>query len=187
VHINLTGHRPFQKDKKTDEWISKLEYTNDNGVLIRGNSKELYTRLIDLFTAYFSKHRPSSVTTGMAMGVDLAGAEAALSLGIPIISYVPYPGHGEEWKTFYKERHQFILNSAEKIFCPEEKPKDKEYRKFLLQRNVDMVNDNDYTIALWDGSPGGTAHCVNYSKEVRGEADWGYNLWDFWDKHKGRK
>ena len=30
-----------------------------------------------------------------------------------------------------------------------------------------MVDDADFCIAVWDGSPGGTANCVNYIKLKR--------------------
>jgi len=185
--INLTGHRPFQFDKRTNRWISKLEYTNDSGTLIKGNSLGLYLRLTQLFKAYYMKHPEiTTVISGMAMGVDLAGADAAIALGIPVHAYIPYPGHGSEWKTFYRDLHSEIAEAATELYVPSEKPKESEFAKFLLQRNKDMVDNSDFTLALWDGTPGGTAHCVSYAQNKRGEL-WGTNLWPHWERNRGRK
>lgn len=178
--INLSGHRPFQKDKKTGLWISKLEYTRDDGVLVKGNSGDLYLRLIDLFRTYFERNpQIDTVISGCAMGVDLAGAKAAQILGLKTHMYVPYTGHGQDWKTFYKEEHNLIIEAADYVYAPNVPFS----VTALLKRNEDMVDNADSVLALWDGSPGGTASCIRYAKSVDKEY---VNLWKTWDKYKGR-
>lgn len=174
--VNLTGHRNIQNVDGV--WISKLAYPGADG-----NSRKLYNRLIDLFTAYYKKHPEIEVIiTGMALGTDLGGARAALNLGIPVHSYIPYKGHGDTWKSFYKEEHASILSMASYVYSP-----DVEFsREALLQRNRDMVDNSDYTLALWDGSRGGTGACVRYAIEKRGEDAWGENLWPSWVKYRER-
>lgn len=176
--VNLSGHRPFQFDKKTGKWISKLEYTNDEGRLIKGNSRELYNRLVDLAEAYYRAHPEiEAVIGGCAMGWDLAGQRAAVNLGIPMHAYVPYVGHGQEWNTFYKEEHNELVSLASYIFAP-----DVSFSPAaLLQRNRDMVDASDMTLALFDGSGGGTAHCVNYALSQGKPV---VNLWPSWIKYR---
>lgn len=178
--INGTGHRPFQFDKKTNKWISKLEFTNDNGVLIKGNSRELYDRLVDLASAWLRKHHEVDIVIqGGAMGWDLALGRAALLEKREMHFYVPFKGHGQDWKTFYKEEHNDLLASAHHVHAPDVPFSVKE----LLKRNEDMVNGADMVLALHDGSPGGTSSCLKYAESVKKPHE---NLWGMWERYRGR-
>jgi hypothetical protein len=44
-----------------------------------------------------------------------------------------------------------------------------------------MVDHADMVIALWDGTSGGTANCVNYAKAQHKQI---VNVWASWVKHK---
>jgi uncharacterized phage-like protein YoqJ len=168
-----TGHRPFQKDKNTGEYISKLAFPGH-----KGTSRELYMRLTDLAVAWLDKNDEyRSVISGCAMGWDLALANAADYLNRELWMYVPYKGHGEKWTTFYREEHDRLIKEAYIVYAP-----DVEYNpRHLLQRNKDMVRDADVMLALWDGSEGGTAHCVRYAESKKVPV---INLWDQWEKYK---
>lgn len=41
-----------------------------------------------------------------------------------------------------------------------------DYKRLFQQRNQWMVDRADAVLAVWDGSPGGTANCVNYARKV---------------------
>lgn len=174
--VNGTGHRPFQQDKKTKLWVSKLEFPG-----APGNSRQLYDRLTDLAYAWLSRHpEVDTVISGCAMGWDLALARGALKAGKKLHMYVPYNGHGQTWKTFYKQEHNELLTLADYIYAP-----DVPFSVgALLKRNEDMVNAADMCLALWDGTPGGTGSCVKYAEKVGKPV---VNLWDYWNKHKEKK
>lgn len=146
--------------------------------LVKGNSEELFSRLISLATAYLKSHpEVETVIQGCAMGWDLALGVAAQDLGISVHSYVPYKGHGKDWKTFYREVHAEVLSKSAEIYAPDVPFS----RETLLQRNKDMVDSADYVLALWDGSPGGTKHCVNYANLSEKKV---VNLWKNWKKYQ---
>ena len=55
-----------------------------------------------------------------------------------------------------------VLEQADEVFYVTEE----EYKPYLMQRrNIWMVDESDYVIAVWDGSSGGTGNCVKYAKE----------------------
>jgi hypothetical protein len=178
--INGTGHRSFQKDKKTGLWISKLAYTNDNGEFVSGNSRELFDRLVALARSWLVRNPEyTTVISGMALGWDLGLARAAILEGRKLHAYVPHRGHGQDWKTFYKAEHNELLEIADYVFAP-----DVEFSvSALLQRNKDMVNSSDSVLALWDGTSGGTARCIEYAESVGTPV---VNLWPSWERYRGR-
>jgi hypothetical protein len=175
VVVNISGHRAYQKDNKTGEWFSKLEYPG-----AKGNSPKLFHRLVALFEAWFDAHPEVEIAiSGMATGADLCFAQAALNKGVLVHAYVPYKGHGS-WKSIYGEIHRYVLEHAAYVYAP-----DVEYSvSALLQRNKDMVDASDLVLALWDGiegKGGGTAACVKYAKSVNKPVT---NLWKSWIKYR---
>ena len=60
-----------------------------------------------LIKSTFKKLNPSEVISGMALGWDMALAQAAINLGIPFIAAVPFIGQENMWikktQEYYKE------------------------------------------------------------------------------------
>lgn len=170
--IFITGHRPIQKDKEGN-WISKLAWDG-----VDGGSPVLMWRLVDMYEAYFKKRKEevSFVISGMADGADISAALGAIRVGIPVHAYVPYRGH-EQGKSVYKEWYNFILINAAYV-----NDTGKPYSDgCLTQRNLDMIKAGDKCLPLWDGTWGGTAHCVNHAKKMGKEVL--PNLYPSWAKY----
>lgn len=75
---------------------------------------------------------PTAVLCGMARGVDLLGKEWADERGIPV---EPFPARWRNPDGTYNPRAGF-------------------------QRNVDMANNADALVAVWDGQSTGTADMI---------------------------
>lgn len=166
-----TGHRSFQKDKKTDKWISKLEFPGHPG-----NSRQLYDRITALAAAWLRQHPEYKIViSGAAIGWDLALANAAVQEKRKLHMYIPFVGHGQTWKSFYKEEHNRLVKLATVVHAPNI-PFSPDA---LLQRNKDMVDNCDHLLALWDRTPGGTMHAVQYAVSI--EKDY-TNLWNIWER-----
>lgn len=173
--VYLTGHRPAQKDKETGAWVSKLAWDG-----VDPFSEIIMWRLVDLYRAYFKKHPEiTTVISGMADGVDIAGAIAAIAEGRKLWAFKPYNGH-ETGKSVYKQYYEYIMLNAWKV----NDPKVDYHDGCLTQRNMDMIKAGDYCIALHDGSGGGTGHCVRESKKAGKEV---INLWPLWIKYRDKK
>lgn len=138
-----------------------------------------YGRLKDLARAVLTKHKPRVVISGMALGWDQALAEAAIELGIPVQAAIPCKGHSSKWPAESQERYRQILEHplvTVGYSCLEP------YRGELMQRrNKWMVDAADLVVALWDGTPGGTANCVRYAYALERPI---HNVWSSWVKFK---
>lgn len=147
----FTGHRP-DKLKGYDP--------KDNRDLIWEIYKEIERHIED-----------KSVTTfisGMALGVDIWAARAVLYAkrnGYPdvkLICAIPCKNHPSKWNAQSQKEWQSIVEQADEVFYVSEE----EYKPSLMQRrNIWMVDESDYVIAVWDGSPGGTGNCVKYAQK----------------------
>lgn len=158
---NATGHRP---DKLGG-------YNNPN----------VYQRLVDLCYAY-QKRRVEQVQAagiqkyrsvgGLAQGLDSAWTEASIRLrdeGHPVVVCViaPYPSQRRVWKSFAAQaKWSWLVGQADQVMYTSEKdPRHKgEAVELLHRRNRDMVMISQRTVALYDGTPGGTYNCVRYAQ-----------------------
>lgn len=155
--IAATGHRP---DK------------------LGGYDPAIEARLQKLASEYLDEARPAVVISGMALGWDTAIALASLEARIPLIAAVPFRGQDGKWSPQGRERYADILVRATEVHVVSEGG----YASHKMQlRNQWMVDHCNRLVALWNGTPGGTANCVNYAISV-GKRDAIDNLWPQWVK-----
>ena len=153
MRIAGTGHRP-----------SKLG----------GYSPGLQDKLIALAKNYLStlpEPCDHMIITGMALGWDQALAVAAIHLGFPLTCVIPFKGQEKVWPLNEQEQYHKILEHAHTAITLAE-----EFSvKAMYDRNIWMVDHSDRMVALYDGSGGGTAHCLRYAQSKSIPID---NLWE---------
>lgn len=144
--VAVTGHRPH---KLGGEWDLEGPVSAKLFAALRRALDEL---------------RPSSVISGMALGVDTAWALVGIERGIPVTAAVPFEGFDARWSPAARRRYAEILSHplvTKVIVAPGA------YNPHKLQvRNEWMVNRCDLLLAVWDGTLGGTANCVRYAQRV---------------------
>lgn len=131
-------------------------------------------RLVKLATKYLVELKPDVVISGMALGWDQALALAATQQDIEWWAYVPFKGQDNFWPPKSKELYHILLGQADvvRIVSPNG------YHPQTMQvRNRAMVDDCDKLLALWSGTPGGTANCLQYAREIGKPV---INIWDEW-------
>lgn len=105
--------------------------------------------------------KPSLVITGMAQGWDQALGWAAKAQCVPFHAYIPFVGQENVWPDATQDRYRELLSyAAQIVVCS---PGGYSATK-MQTRNMRMVDDCTDLIALWDGSPGGTANCLVYAR-----------------------
>lgn len=105
---------------------------------------------------------PVEVISGMALGWDMAWAEAAIELGVPMCAALPFDSQTSRWPESSQRRHAEILSRASRVItvCLPG------YSPLKMQiRNEWMVNNSDMIVALWNGTTGGTYNCVKYANK----------------------
>jgi uncharacterized phage-like protein YoqJ len=110
-----------------------------------------------------SANKPTEVISGMALGWDMALAQAAVNLGIPFRAYIPFVGQEQVWPSATRLYYKALLARAQETkICSTGG-----YTKASMQiRNQNMVDDCDVVAALWNGSDGGTSNCLSYAMFV---------------------
>lgn len=136
-----------------------------------GYSEAVNAKLRKLARGYLEEARPAKTISGMALGWDMAWAEASVDLGIPFIAAIPFAGQEGQWPEASKVRYWNLTLRA----CDIVTVCDGGYAAWKMQeRNEWMVRNCTRLVALWDGSSGGTANCVRFAKS-EGRAI--HNLW----------
>lgn len=161
ITIAATGHRP---DK------------------LGGYSATEHGRIYKLAHDYLSvqlgctthaDEKPARLISGMAIGWDIACAEAAIDLGIPLICAIPFPQQPSRWPPV-----SVMLWAKIKAKATEVHTVSTEFTRNAFQlRNIWMVDRADLILALWNGTAGGTANCIKYAVKKQVPV---YNLWNIY-------
>mgnify|MGYP001569968591 CR=1 FL=1 len=106
--------------------------------------------------------RPDSAISGMALGVDQWAAEVCYEQKIPYTAAVPFDGQERVWPLEAQVWYRELLARAAVVHVVSPGT----YAPWKLQRRNEWMVDNcDVLLAVWDGSPSGTANCVEYARE----------------------
>ena len=159
IKLTVTGHRP-----------NKLYGYNYKDPRYQA----LYYILVNRILKAINEDQDHEVLciSGMALGADMIFAFAAIHLkskgyNVHLLAAIPFKGQESRWPRESINMYNDILDNADEIvyvckpgYVPYKMQKRNEYMVDLL------CGINDKLIAIWDGSSGGTANCVNYAKSM---------------------
>lgn len=141
--VAATGHRPLK--------LGGYQYSPIQDAIRRD------------MRSYIVEHPNIRGISGMALGVDQWWAEELIHMGRPFIAALPFVGQGDRWPSESQRHHNFLLDHAEKLVIVS----DGAYTAWKMQvRNRWMVDNCRELVAVFDGSPGGTANCISYAEQV---------------------
>lgn len=173
MKVAVTGHRPIRL-------FSEFCYSTEN-----------YNSLVQFCTRLVNHHytqNPNVIfLTGMALGFDMAIAEACKELGVPYHAYLPFKGQETRWRHHQQVKYQDLLNHASEVILVNDTTK--YVHTLMFVRNHRMVIDSQELVVLWDGEPkGGTHECVTFAHNYHLDTK-GYkitNIWGNWISWKER-
>lgn len=149
--IAFTGHRP---NKLNNDYELKSPFV-----------LAIKDRIINLVQNTSVKGHVQFVV-GMALGIDTLAAKIAVEFDIPFIAAIPDASQADRWPKESQTVYYRLLDKAFKVVNVSQKTNFK--IEHLQLRNEWMVNqltgDEDYLLAVWDGTPGGTRNCIMYAK-----------------------
>ena len=141
--VAFTGHRP---DK------------------LGGYGKEIKTRLRRLARYALADRNAERAVIGMALGWDQAAGWACVDLGLPFTAAIPFKGQESRWPYDSQREFNDLLGKAARIVVVSPG----RYEPWKMQlRNEWMVENSDELLALWNGTRGGTANCLDYAAALR--------------------
>jgi uncharacterized phage-like protein YoqJ len=143
LKVSGTGHRP---DK------------------LGGYTEEAFNKLVEVAENALTQLKPDEVISGMAMGWDMALAQAAINKEIPFIAAVPFIGQEKMWQKNTKDYYNELLSKAKEVVIVCEGG----YSAYKMQvRNEWMVDNSDLVLVMHNGdTSGGTYNCVKYATKV---------------------
>lgn len=122
----------------------------------------------------------TEIITGMARGWDLAVARAAFDTGIPYCAAIPFPEQPNLWAEADQVEWAWAVKRAARQIVVGPVALKTYYRK----RNCWIVDQSDELWSLFDGSPGGTQHCVLYAGQVGRIVR---PLWEPWTRFRAER
>ncbi len=141
-----------------------------------GYGDDAYAVLVHLAVMSLEDIKPDRVISGMALGWDMAIAEAAIRKRILLIAAIPFEGQESMWPQPSKDKYRELLDkcAVKKVICSPG------YAPYKMQaRNQWMVDNSNIILALWNGTSGGTANCVKYAEKRNVKI---FNLWNVYEK-----
>ena len=118
---------------------------------------------------------------GMALGFDMAAAEAVLALRaahpeVRLVCVVPFAGQDRRFPAVEQERYRRILEAADETVVLRD-----DYRPDCYARRNDRLTDGASAVVAWyDGSSGGTHYTVRRARRL------GLRVLNLWQNPPGR-
>jgi uncharacterized phage-like protein YoqJ len=164
VKIAITGHRP---DK-----LGGYDANNPLRVHLRNRFKDVLLSLVaEALTFRGTKPQDVEVYVGGALGFDIDAARVCAETVVPFVVAVPFPSQWKRWKPSDQAVYRNMLTYAKrveyvsKVDPPKSDGVDSGAINMMYARNRYMVDRCDIVVAAWDGSRGGTGHCVEYARQ----------------------
>ena len=177
MKVGFTGHRPNKL------WGYDYEHPS-------------YIALKEKIKKFLIEERVEEVYVGMAIGLDIIAALAAIEVrelghSVKVVACIPCANQECKWswkdqKLYWEVLRKcdtilgttdngievqlvtmFIDECANELYTLEPREYTVEYKPWLMQaRNKIIVNHCDTLIALWDGTKGGTYNCIDYAMKT---------------------
>ena len=139
--VTVLGHRPDQLGvpAAADEDHPLLEALRDH--------------LGDLVAERASVHDDLVVVSGLRMGAESLGAEAAIELGLPVAVVLPYPDPAVSWPAAGRARFDHLRNAATReVVLEADVPPDNVGKvESLGRRDAWLARFCDEALVVWDG------------------------------------
>ena len=134
--VLVAGHRP-----------GELGGYDDNPVTDR-----VRTRLVEMLAAMREVDGPFTVVSGLRLGAEQLGAEAALEAGVPLVAVLPYPEPDRLWPPASRRRFAGLVAQAKKAITLDRKaPTSKQGAGLALgRRDGWLAGQVDAAVIVWD-------------------------------------
>lgn len=104
--------------------------------------------------------------SGMADGTDVWAAQAVLELRrerpVRLCCVLPHPGQADRWNREARERYRAVLAEADEVLTLA----GRYFNGCMQARNRYLVDHAGTLLAVYDGTPGGTARTVGYARSL---------------------
>jgi uncharacterized phage-like protein YoqJ len=110
------------------------------------------TRLRETLAAMVEVDGELTVVSGLRLGAEQLGAEAAVALGLPLVAVLPYPDADKPWPADSRARFAELVGAAVAVITLEAKSPVNKQRAgaALARRDAWLAKQVDSAIVVWD-------------------------------------
>jgi ribonuclease HI/uncharacterized phage-like protein YoqJ len=110
-------------------------------------------RMIEILRGLAKVHRDLVVLTGLGLGAEQLGAEAAAAAGVPFVSVLPFPDPDKVWPAASRAAFTLLADAAhDTIVITPKPPASKQAAGIALgRRNAWLAAHADAALVVWDG------------------------------------
>ena len=136
-------------------------------------AEALRTRLVDVLAAKRTLHPDLVVLTGLGLGADQLGAEAAAEVGVPYVAVLPFPDQDSVWPADSRRRHRLLLDGARsQVLLQTSGPATKQQAGAALRRrDAWLARNADEALVVWDGADAAVGRMVRAFQDALGEEE----------------
>ncbi len=153
----VAGHRP-----------PALGGYEDNPV-----SQGVYEQLRRILTAKLELHSDLLVLTGLGLGAEQLGAEAAAGAGVAYVAVLAFPSQEEVWPASARERYRRLLDGAAgQVLLQAKAPESKQAAGMALRRRDSWLARHAHeALVVWDGKDAAVGSQVRSLRDHLGEEE----------------
>jgi uncharacterized phage-like protein YoqJ len=131
-------------------------------------------RLAEILAAKAKMYPDLRVLTGLQLGAEQLGAEAARAAGVPYVAVQPYPEPDSLWPKTSRQHYADLVGGAEASVLLERKaPATKQDAGAALgRRDAWLAKHADEAVVVWDGRDPGVGRLVRSLEGALGEDVW---------------
>jgi ribonuclease HI len=114
------------------------------------------------------------VLTGLGLGAEQLGAEAAADVGVPYVAVLPYPDPDAVWPDASRARYARLLDGArERVLLQARQPQTRQAAGgALARRDAWLARHAHEALAVWDGDEARTGKLVRSLQDRLGDDVW---------------
>lgn len=153
----VSGHRP-----------PELGGYGDNDI-----ARAVRDHLIDIFIAKRRLHTDLMVMTGMGLGAETLGAEAARDAGVPYLAVLAFPRMDDRWPDESKRRFRELVEGAEETITLQNAAPDTNAKiaAAFKRRDAWLARHADEAVVVWDGEHSLVGRLVRALRDELGEEE----------------
>ena len=130
-------------------------------------------RLVGILAAKRQLHPDLVVLTGLGLGADQLGAEAAAEAEVPYVAVLPFPAQDSVWPAESRRHHRLLLDGARtQVLLQSAAPATKaQAGAALRRRDAWLARHADEAVVIWDGDNPAVGRMVRALRDALGEEE----------------
>jgi len=136
-------------------------------------SDAVRAKLAQVLTAKRQLHPDLVVLTGLGLGAEQLGAEAAAEVGVPYVAVLPFPDPDSQWPASSRKAFHALAEGAHATVVLDHKPPATKQLAgaALRRRDAWLARHAHEAIAVWDGHDAVVGRAVRALQDSVGEDD----------------